>query len=77
MGLGADSAKVKTAFRRSNPYETTSPNVAIGLGLTYASAALKPAHPHSAEVLLESIEGVLRVAFKFDGTTGDEVDERL
>lgn len=73
----ASKEKVKTAFLRSNPYDTTSPKVVMGLGRTNASAARNPAQPRSPEVLLESIDGVLRVVFRFAGCTGEEVADRL
>jgi hypothetical protein len=49
----------------------------MGLGRTKASAARNPAQPRSAEVVLESIDGVLRVVLRFAGCIGEEVADRL
>ena len=54
------SVKVNTALRRSKPDEVTLPTVAIGVGLTYASAARNPG-------VLPISEGVLDLSDVMDG----------
>lgn len=74
------SENVKVALRRSKPDETTLPTVAIGLGLTYASAARKPGVlPISAGVLdfWDEIDGVASLFLRFSGRTGEVSVERL
>lgn len=63
MELGAERDSVNVQFFRSNPYDFTSPAMAVGVGRLYASAALYPG------VLVNS--GFLR-----DGSDDMDGDER-
>lgn len=79
-GCLQSSENVKIAFRRSKPDEVTLPTVAIGLGLTYASAARKPGVlPISAGVpdFRDEIDGVASLLFRVSGRTGEVSVERL
>lgn len=78
MGELETRLNVNVTFRRSKPYLTTSPTVAMGEGRMYASAARKP----PLELDLEGVEegfgvivGVFNAPLRLDGSIVEVVEE--